>query len=189
MNYNNIKTPNELLRYMQQNIKYGFVSKTGKIYDNPQSTEWKNDWYLNCVVQSGNEVLNTKHGTCWDQVELERKWFEENNYNFKTIYIWFEVNRPSNLPTHTFLVFEENNKFYWFEHSFFDNQGIHEFETINDAIEHVKKEQLKYAIKTGRATTSDYKYITAYKYSKPLPNLNVDNYIKHVTSTNTIKRH
>ncbi len=187
MSYSDIKTPKELLQFMQQNIKYGFVSKTGKIYDNPNSEEWQNDWYLNCIVQNGDSLLKTKYGTCWDQVELERKWFEENSYNFKTIYIWFEVNRPSNLPTHTFLVFEENSKFYWFEHAFYDNQGIHEFETINDAIEYVKKEQLKYAIRTKRATTSDYGYITSYEYSKPELNLNVDDYIKHVTSSNKIR--
>ncbi len=184
MKYENIKTPRELSEYMQKNIKYGFVSKSGEIYDEPGNEEWNNDWYHNCIVQDGESLLKTKYGTCWDQVELARKWFEENNFNYKTIYIWFEVNRPSNLPTHTFLIYEENDKYYWFENAFEINKGIHEFNSNDEVIEHVKREQLKYAIDTKRATEDDYSCITAYEYLKPKLNLSVDEYFEHVTTAN-----
>ncbi len=181
MKYEDIKTPKELLDFMKENIKYGFVSNTGKVYDNPNSIEWENDWYSNCIVQDGESLLKTKYGTCWDQVEFERKWFLEHNYIFKTIFIWFEVNKPNNLPTHTFLIYEENNRYFWFEHSFYDYRGIHEFESYEDAIEYVKKEQLKYTVNSKLANTNDYKYIVAYEFSKPLTKFNVDDYISHVT--------
>ena len=102
----NIKTPFELLEFMDKNITYGFVGKNGKKYLDMYSQEW-NDWYQECFVQSGKEVLKSKVGTCWDQVELERLWFEKNGYSFKTFFVWFEVNRPNNLPTHTFLIYEK----------------------------------------------------------------------------------
>lgn len=184
MKYNEIKTPEDLLKFMEENITYGFVSKNNKIYDDPNSEEWNNDWYHECIVQDGGCLLETKYGTCWDQVELERKWFSENNYNFKTIFLWFEVNKPNNLPTHTFLIYEKNNKYYWFEHAYFNYKGIHEFNSEEQLIEYVKDKQLEYAIETNRATLEDKKYITYYEYDKPLKNLNVDDYISHVTSNN-----
>lgn len=74
-NFNNIKTPMELLKYMD-NITYGFIGRNGKKYTDMNSTDW-NDWYDECFVQSGEEVLKSKIGTYWDQVELERLWFEK----------------------------------------------------------------------------------------------------------------
>ena len=107
--FDEINSPEELLEFMDKNITYGFLGKNGKKYTDMYSPEW-NDWYDECFVQSGEEVLKSKIGTCWDQVELERLWFEKNNYNFKTIFIWFEVNRENNFPTHAFLIYEDNNK-------------------------------------------------------------------------------
>ena len=40
MTYENINTPDELYRYMSENIKYGFVSSDKKIYSR---AELKND--------------------------------------------------------------------------------------------------------------------------------------------------
>ena len=133
---NNIKNPNELLKYMTSNITYGFVGKNGKKYLNQYSDEW-NDWYQECVVQTGEEVLETKVGTCWDQVELERLWFTNNNYKFNTYFIWFEVNHKNDYSTHTFLIYENDNKYYWFENAFEEYRGIHEFDSEDNAIDYV----------------------------------------------------
>ena len=79
MKYDDIKNPNELLEYMNKNIVYGFVTKDG-VKHFGQSSETNKVWYENGVVQDGLGILKTKCGTCWDQVELERKWFLENGY-------------------------------------------------------------------------------------------------------------
>ena len=89
---NSIQTPNELLEYMSQNIIYGFIGKNGKKYTDMFSEEW-NDWYSECFVQNGEEVLESKIGTCWDQVEFERLWFEKKGYTIHTFFMWFEVTR------------------------------------------------------------------------------------------------
>ena len=102
---NDIKTPEELLNFMRNNIIYGFVGKNDKKYTDMFSEEW-NDWYSQCIVQNGEDVLKSKIGTCWDQVELERQWFEKNNYTVHTFFMWFEVGRECDLPTHTFLIYE-----------------------------------------------------------------------------------
>lgn len=178
----NIKSPEELLNYMDNNISYGFIGKNGNKYTNMFSEEW-NDWYNEYYLQSGEEVLNSKVGTCWDQVELERLWFEKNNYKYKTIFIWFEVERENNLPTHTFLIYEKDNKYYWFEHSFEAQKGIHEFNSEKDAIEFIKSKQIEYAkMNNNDITDENIKTLAAYEYSKPQSHLSVDEYLNHVTA-------
>ena len=178
----NIKTPEELLSFMRNNITYGFVGKNGKIYTDIFSEEW-NDWYEQCFVQNGSEVLNSKVGTCWDQVELERLWFESHNYKYHTYFMWFEVDRECNLPTHTFLVFENNSKYYWFENAFESQRGIHEFNSLNEAIEDVKSKQIEHTKKNFQeATNEDMKRLTVYEYTKPKDHLGVKDYLDYVTS-------
>ena len=178
----NIKSPEELLNYMDNNISYGFIGKNGNKYTNMFSEEW-NDWYNEYYLQNGDEVLNSKIGTCWDQVELERLWFEKHNYKYKTIFIWFEVGRECNLPTHTFLIYEKDNKYYWFEHSFEAQKGIHEFNNEEDAIEFVKSKQIEYTKMNNKdISDEDMKTLVAYEYSKPSSHLSVDEYLNHVTA-------
>ena len=176
-----IKNPKELLEYMD-NITYGFVGKNGKKYLDMYSKEW-NDWYEQCFVQSGEEVLNSKIGTCWDQVELERLWFEKNRYSFKTIFAWFEVNRENDFPTHTFLIYESNGKFYWFEHAFEACKGIHEFDTEEEAINYFKEKQIEFTLRNNKnIKEEDKETLTCYEYSKPDYHLGVEEYLEFVTS-------
>ena len=180
--FNNITTPQKLLEYMDKNITYGFVGKNGKKYFDMYSKEW-DDWNKECYIQNGEELIESKTGTCWDQVELERLWFEKNNYSFKTIFIWFEVNRPNNLPNHTFLIYESDGKYYWFEHAYEDFKGIHEFETEEDAINYIKENQYLFALNNNYDIKEEEKdCLIAYEYSKPNNHLGVDDYINHVTS-------
>ena len=40
MKFDRIDSPQELLKYMDMNIKYGFVGKNGRKYFNQFSEEW-----------------------------------------------------------------------------------------------------------------------------------------------------
>ncbi|MBS7021414.1 MAG: hypothetical protein KH135_06165 [Firmicutes bacterium] len=96
--------------------------------------------------------------------------------------MWFEEMKPnSSLPTHTFLIYYKDNKWHWFEHSFEAHRGIHKFNSEKELIENVKMRQLEYAIKIGSATLQDKEFIKCYEYTKPVPNLGVDDYLYHVT--------
>jgi hypothetical protein len=177
-----IQTPDELLKYMRENIVYGFVGKNGKKYYDMFSEEW-NDWYTQCFVQSGEEVLESKTGTCWDQVELERLWFERKGYTIHSFFMWFEVNKENNYPTHTFLIYENDNKYYWFENAFEAERGIYEFDSLDDAIECVKSKQINYVRNNfSNSSLEDMERLTVYEYSKPGNHLGVEEYFKHVTS-------
>ncbi|MBR5662054.1 MAG: hypothetical protein IKX00_00200 [Bacilli bacterium] len=178
---NEIKTPNQLLNYMENNITYGFVGNNGKYYDNPDSDEW-NDWYSVCYVQNAKQLLKSHIGICWDQVELEREWFSHNQFNYITIFIWFSVEHKNDYPTHSFLIYEDNNKWYWFENAFFDCTGIHEYNSKTDAINDIKEKFFSYAIENGWAKPEDKGLIMTNEYSKPKDNSTVQEYLNHVTN-------
>lgn len=174
----------KLLDFMSNNIHYGFLGKNNKIYKDPNSKEWQDDWYKECIVQSGESLILTSYGTCWDQVELERLWFEKNGITHRTIFMWFETGTPSNLPTHTFLIYKKNKKWYWFENAFEANRGIFEFNNEIEAINYVKQKQLEYAIDYYSAKIEDLKILKTYEYSKPSSNLGVEEFFSHVIGFN-----
>lgn len=177
----NIKSPEELLELMSS-IRYGYVGFDGKKYYD----DWEN-WFNECYVQSGEEVLNSKVGTCWDQVELERLWFSKNNYNFKTIFSWFEHGRDDDMPTHTFLAFKSNDKWFWFENAFEAYRGIHEYNSLEELINDVKSKQFEFAFNNNKnAKESDRDCLVCYEYSKPNYHLGVNDYLSFVTSNQTI---
>ncbi|MBR1817586.1 MAG: hypothetical protein IJ772_01930 [Bacilli bacterium] len=177
MEFERINTPKEFLEYMNNNITYGFIGKNGKKYQNFSSEEWLKEG----IVQNGEEVLKSKIGTCYDQVELERLWFENHHFEAKTIFIWFEVDYENNYPTHTFLVYKNNHKWYWFEHAFEDCRGIHEFESLEETINTVISKQLEYAISIGIAKESDKHLIKSYEYTKITKPMDIEEFLNHAT--------
>lgn len=59
--YQKIKTPNELLMFMDK-INYGYLSKSSKVYLNNDG-----DWYLEYILESTRDILTTMTGNCFDQ--------------------------------------------------------------------------------------------------------------------------
>jgi hypothetical protein len=177
---NNIKSPRELLEFMDKNINYGFVGKNGKKYLDPYSPEW-NDWYNECFVQTGEEILKSKIGTCWDQVELEREWFFKHNYKFKTYFICFDI--EENHSTHTFLVYEDNNKYYWFENSWAKYRGIHEYNSIDELLESIIS---KFVLDHNEVSSSAELYL--YKYNIPFKHIGCNEFYKYIETQELVRK-
>ena len=181
--YNEINTPQELLEFMNNNIKYGFHGKD----DNDYIDNGNNDFNENCIkkwtLSSPNNLLKNKLGHCWDQVELEREWFEKHNYEFKTIFIWFLLDYQNSYPTHTYLAYKENNKWYWFEHADFNNRGIHEFNDYKELIQNQIKKHIEYASKNNEINEEIINKIHAYEYSKPKYGISMDEFINHIVNS------
>ena len=89
-------------------IEYGFKDKNGNNLIN--SERWDKDFYKFYFLLSPEELLSSKCGVCWDQVELERKLFNDANIDCDTYFIYIDDNE--NLPSHTFLTFQLNDKYY-----------------------------------------------------------------------------
>lgn len=151
--YQKIKTPESLLNFMTKHISYGIFGTDNKeytTYQNDINSEFQIACQTKYALCDKERILRYGLGVCLDQVELERFWFKEHNYNFKTFFIWFNFEQDNNYPTHTYLVFEKNDKYYYFEHADSTNRGIYELNSykeailyqMNNHIKHVKKNNL-----------------------------------------------
>ena len=158
----------EVMQQMEE-ISYGWLD----IYDNK---------HINTIdqltklyrVSSPEEVLKNKIGICFDQVELERKLFEESNIKNETYFIY--IDDKNNLPSHTFLVYYVNNKVYWFEHSWFDEKGIHEYNNLNDLLNDV---EIKF-IKSRENEVPKGLDVHIYKYNKPNYNISCNEFYNYI---------
>lgn len=162
---------NKIMNTMQK-INYGFLDKDGK-----NICDGKNEEYLfNKVyyLMSPEELLNKKVGVCWDQVELERKLFDDNNITNETYFIY--IDDKHYLPSHTFLIFYLNEKVYWFEHAWYDEKGIHEYNNLNDLLNDV---ELKFRLSKKDEVKSNLN-VHIFKYLKPNYNISCDEFYNYI---------
>ncbi|MBQ3306577.1 MAG: hypothetical protein IJG68_00130 [Bacilli bacterium] len=189
--YNSIKTPEELLEFMNQYIHYGIFGTDHKEY-----TEWNED--SNSSFQEAcrkyftlcdkNRILKHGLGICWDQVELERTWFEENHYKTKTFFIWFYYpNEDNSFITHTYLVYQDHNKYYYFEHSDEKNKGIYSFNTLKDAIKYQMEKHISFHKDLGYSITEEeLNHIEIREFERPNYPCDNEAYMNHILESNII---
>lgn len=107
-------------------IEYGFKDKDGINLIN--SEKWDTNFSSFYYLLSPEELLRSKCGVCWGQVELERRLFSDFGIGCNAYFIY--INDKKELPSHTFLTFQQNSKYYRFEHSWHDMGGIHEYNSL-----------------------------------------------------------
>lgn len=180
MKYNEIKTPEQLLKYMSASIKYGFVDETEKEYGPWNNQEFQDACRTKWRLSNPERLIKVKYGHCWDQVELERDWFTNHGYKFKTFYIWFELPYGNSYSTHTYLVFEDNKKYYYFEHSDFNNRGIYEFDSYEDAINYQKEKHIEANKQRNPIDEEIIKHLHVYEYDKPIYGCTMSQFIDYI---------
>lgn len=127
-------TNNQLLKAHRLNKEmnswdYGVLINGEKQVDN-DDVDWTQYRTIPTALVRSKQV-----GVCWDFVNYEAEWFQKNGFKFKTFYIQIDDNNMC--PSHTFLVFESNGKYYYFESAWFKYQGIKEFRSYEDAFYYV----------------------------------------------------
>ena len=160
------------LMEMMSNIEYGIKVSNGKIIDN-NSKEWDYVIYNEYYLLIKEEILNNKCGICWDQVELERDLFKEENINCKTYFICTYDNK--NIPSHTFLVCHDSTNYYWFEHSWGEFKGIHEYSSLNSLLLDVKKKFVD-----SNSYIKNNKSTFIYEYEKPKEHLTCQEFYDYI---------
>lgn len=164
---------------IMDNIEYGFKDENGLniIENNPNKwdEEFENFYYL----LTPEELLEKNCGVCFDQVELERKLFEEQNINTKTYFIYTQ--NGDSLPSHTFLTYKKEDKHYWFEHSWGNYKGIHEYQNEKELLLDVKDKFI------NSHNISDDAYTFVYEYQKPQSHINCSEFYKYCESQKLIK--
>lgn len=174
----NINTPEELFDFMNKNITYGYLGNNNKVYKE-NDPNFDKDWIEEYILESVDDILKTKVGNCWDQAEFEREWFEEHNYEYKTIYEQVMVDYNNPYPTHTFLIYKKNDKWYWFENAWESEKGIHEFNSLNDLLSCEYKRYIN-MLRTYDIKDNEINKIECYEYKTPKTHMSVENYINYV---------
>lgn len=168
MEYKDIKTPEQLLKYMNENIKYGFVDNDGKAYGSWNIQEFQEGCRTKWHLSSPERLIQVGYGHCFDQVELERDWFSKHNYRFKTFYIRFEIPYENTYSVHTYLVYENYGKYYYFEHSDSNNRGIYEFTSYEAALNYQKEKHIEQNKQRNAVDEETLKYLRVYEYDTPI---------------------
>ena len=164
----------EIMSFLEQ-IEYGWVDDEKKkhlIVDETFSKKYR--------LQSPQEVIENKIGVCWDQVELERYYFK-GYQNIKTYFIVHYDN--DKCPTHTFLTYQKDNKYYWFEHAWEKWKGIHEYSSLEELLLDVKEKFILDELKNNYNKNN----LCLYEYKKPKSNITVEEYYKHCEQGKKIK--
>lgn len=176
-------------------IEYGFLDENGQNIIEVDTLKWDNEFFDFYYLLSPQELLDKKCGVCWDQVELERDLFTKEKISVKTYFIC--IYDGDNLPSHTFLTFERDNKYIWFEHSWGQYRGIHEYDSEKELLLDVKKKFINSHDVSSDAVTIVYEYekpeyhlscLDFYKYceSQKIINLNEPLYFYHVINKDAV---
>lgn len=153
---------------LMEDINYGWVDKNGLIHNGVDD-----NFASLYILQSPKEILSSKVGGCWDQVELERYYFKNTRLNIKTYFIVHYDN--DKCPTHTFLTYEKDDNYYWFEHSWEIFKGIHKYSSKEELLRDVKNK----FIKNELHNKYDKDNLFIYEYTKPREHLTVEEFYEH----------
>lgn len=165
---------------LMNDIEYGFKDKNGDNIINTDFEKWENEFYKFYYLQTPEELLQSKCGVCWDQVELERQLFQEHHIKCKTYFIYIVDNDM--LPSHTFLTYENHGKHYWFEHSWGTYKGIHEYETELELLLDIKE-----IFKKEHDYVSDNSFLYIYEYQKPKKHITCEEFYQYIETQKIIK--
>lgn len=134
MNFNNLKNPQDVYEFLDNNIEYGWIDVFGNKHLNTMK-EFRRIYR----TMSIDEILEHKIGTCIEQVNLMH--YLLNRINIKNKMFCCRIFEPDDYGNleeeehmHCFILFYQNNKVYHMEHPNFNKKGIYEYDSESDAI-------------------------------------------------------
>ncbi len=153
MKIDDIRTPKDVLTFMNDNIKYGWLD----INDEEHIGNMKGFRKLYRTMTI-DEILSHGMGTCIDQVYLMKVLLDKINVPNKMfctrIYEGKEFNNlEAEEHMHCFLLYYMNDKVYQIEHPNWEKIGIYEYKTEEEAIKTINDYYVKMAEGKSRPVT------------------------------------
>ena len=156
MTRDNIKTPQDVLEFMKDNIKYGWLD----INNEKHIGNMKNFRRL-YRTSTLDETLKYGIGTCIEQVWLMKSLLDEINIPNKMfctrIYEGKDFNDlEAEEHMHCFILYYYDNKVFQIEHPNWEKVGIYEFDLEEIAIKEINDYYVKMAEGKSRPVTEFY---------------------------------
>ncbi len=129
-----IKSPEELLEFMNNNIRYGWLDN-----ENNEHIDTMKQFRKLYRTLSLGEMLVNKLGTCIEQTYLEIIVMENLGIEYKAYCLRSYEDNPRIVEPkmHCFLIYTQKGKWYHFEHSNPEVRGIHEYNTEEEAMKDI----------------------------------------------------
>ncbi len=155
-------------------IKLGYRDKDGNKY---AGFKWnfKDIFYL----QNPKQLMESKVGTCFDQVELERELVTKLGVDLRTYFIHYPDDKMD--ISHSFLIYKDTKKYYWIENAWLKYKGLHIYDTKKELFDDVLHKFVD-TIPDG-----DFKKVKMYMYEKPRFGINYGKYLSHCINGRSIK--
>lgn len=134
----NVDSPQELMDFMNHNITYGWVDYNG--FSHLNSMKNIREKYR---ISSLSEMLITGFGTCVEQAKMIKFCLDRLGYKTKVFChrgYESEDNFGREIRMHCLVFFYDNGKWYHFEHANMPKRGIHEYDTLEQALVSVTSE-------------------------------------------------
>lgn len=137
MTIDSIKTPEDILKFMNENIKYGWIDINGEEHIGNMKNFRK--LYRTSTLK---EVLEHGLGCCIEQVKLMSELLDKINIPNKMfctrIYEGKDFNKMDEEEhMHCFVLYYLNDKVYQIEHPNFERIGIYEFNSESEALKEI----------------------------------------------------
>lgn len=164
-----------------KDIEYGYPDKNNKnmMHTDPDSFDNENRFIRLYKLLSPAQMKKCKCGVCFDQVEYEREYLEKHGVSVESYFMGYEKHY-NDMPTHTFIVINDNGKYIWYEHSWYDYRGIHTYSTIEDLMSDI-------ADKFMNNDTTNIDSLVCVPYTKPKYGLSYNDFIKHATAIRNVE--
>ncbi len=133
-------------------------------------------------IQDAKEVIESKEGNCWEQVELERKLFSDLGVDTQSYFVSLS-DESEHYQTHTFIVYQNNGKFIWFEHSWESYKGVYEYNSLKELLMDVKN---KLILSFSDISVGEV-YAFVYFYQKPNKRMKAPEFLNYCSSQELIK--
>ena len=159
MNICDIKTPEDILKFMKENIKYGWLD-----INNQEHIGNMKDFRRLYRTSTIEEVLSHGIGTCIEQVYLMHyllDLLEIPNKMFCTrIYEWKDFNDlDAEEHMHCFVLYYINGKVYQIEHPNWEKVGIYEFDNEEKALKEINDYYVKMVDGKARPITEYFEVV------------------------------
>ena len=135
--YNKISNLDELMDWMDNNIKYGYIDINGNIHDN--ELQGLRELF---ITRDAKSAVESGYGTCIEQAKIIDEKLKQFGYE---TYTYCSSSGPLNAlitdhsaRMHSFILAVKDNKCVYFEHANTQRRGIHNFDSIDQAIDFIK---------------------------------------------------